>query len=253
MLFSKGYNSKFKAMRRAGEISSRALTVLLRKAQPGVSLRALDKLAEDLIIAEGAQPAFKRVEGYDFTTCINVNSGIVHGIPNEYVLQRGDVVSIDLGAYIDGYNSDQCWTFEVGTQDHTEFLRAGREALMLGISQAVPGNHIGDISHAIETRIKSAGYSVSLDLVGHGVGKELHESPQVPGYGNPGEGPLLRPGMTLAIEVIYAEGAARICESGDGWTLETCDGSLSAVFEHSIGIRSEKPEIFTLFDNPLSC
>ncbi len=253
MLFSKGYAPKFKAMRRAGKISSKALGILLKKAQPGVSLRDLDKLAEELIVAEGAEPAFKRVDGYDYTTCINVNSGIVHGIPNDYVLRSGDIVSIDLGAYIDGYNSDQCWTFEVVTRNHTDFLQAGKEALMLGISQAVPGNHIGDISHAIETRIKSAGYSVSVDLVGHGVGKELHEAPQVPGYGRPGEGPILRPGMTLAIEVIYAEGSTRICESDDGWTLETCDGSLSAVFEHSIGVRSEKPEIFTLFDNSLSC
>jgi methionyl aminopeptidase len=236
---------KFSAMARAGEISSSALKAVLSEVKEGVTLLQLDSIAEEVIVSAGAAPAFKRVEEYPFTTCINVNEGIVHGIPNEYVLKKGDVVSIDLGAYYEGYNSDQCWTMEVGSGKASSFLSAGELALKKAISQAREGNHVGDISHAMQQTIENAGFHVSRDLVGHGIGKNLHEAPQVPCYGNPGTGQKLKVGMCLAIEVIYALGDPSIESLDDGWTLVTTDGGLSAVFEHTVGVTEGDPLVFT--------
>ena len=238
---------KFKSMKEAGEISALALRNELDTIEVGIKLKELDKLAEDIIVSQGAEPGFKRVQDYDYTTCINVNEGIVHGIPTDYALKIGDIVSVDLGAFYNGYNSDQCWTVEVGTNKEDHFLDVGRKALEGAIKQAKPGNRIGDISEAIQKEIESAGFSVSRDLVGHGVGKQLHESPYIPGYTSFGRGRKLSEGMSLAIEVIYQKGNYPIVTGADGWTVETADRSLSAVFEHSIGITSGDPLVFTLF------
>lgn len=238
---------KFEAMRQAGKISSAALQKTLEAVSPGVTLEKLDKIAEDTILSLGATSAFKRVPDYDFTTCINVNEGLVHGLPTDYALRPGDLVSIDLGAYYAGYNSDQCWTVEVETQKESSFLSVGKKALQNAIKNAQVGNKIGDISHAIQETIEAKGYTVSRELIGHGVGKKLHQPPHVPGYGKPRKGPRLSEGMTLAIEVIYQKGDYPIVIARDGWTVETADKSLAAVFEHSVGITKEGPVIFTDF------
>ena len=243
----KRYQKKFENMKKAGEISSSALKKVLDEVKPGVTLSDLDALAEKEILAKGAEPAFKRVSDYDYATCINVNEGLVHGIPNNYALKSGDIVSIDLGAYYNGFNSDQCWTVEVETTEHAEFLEIGRIALKKAIKQARKGNKIGDISNAIQTTIEKKGYSVSRELVGHGVGKTLHESPFVPGFGDIDSGKKLKEGMTLAIEVIYQKGKYPITTAKDGWTVQTADNSLAAVFEHSIGITLDEPLVFTDF------
>ena len=243
----KRYQKKFENMKKAGEISSSALKKVLDEVKPGVTLSDLDALAEKEILAKGAEPAFKRVSDYDYATCINVNEGLVHGIPNNYALKSGDIVSIDLGAYYNGFNSDQCWTVEVETNEHAEFLETGRVALKKAIKQARKGNKIGDISNAIQTTIEKKGYSVSRELVGHGVGKTLHESPFVPGFGDIDSGKKLKEGMTLAIEVIYQKGKYPITTAKDGWTVQTADNSLAAVFEHSIGITLDEPLVFTDF------
>lgn len=238
---------KFEAMEKAGKISSAALREALKEVKVGVTLRTLDKIAEEKICSLGAEPGFKRVPHYDYATCINVNEGLVHGIPTDYELKKGDIVSIDLGAFYEGYNSDQCWTVEVETNDHAEFLEAGKKALNKAIEQAYVGNKIGDISYAIQKEIESHGYSVSRELVGHGVGKTLHEAPFVPCFGTPKNGKTLKEGMTLAIEIIYQKGDYPITETKDGWTIETLDKSISAVFEHSIGVTSSEPVVFTDF------
>ena len=236
---------KFDAMAVAGGISSAALKKALFAVKPGVSLIELDKIAEKEILALGAVPAFKRVNGYKYTTCINVNDGIVHGIPTEYKIKEGDLISIDLGAYYDGYNSDQCETVEVETGRYKDFLQTGKRALERAIEQTVAGNKVGDISYSIQKEVEGAGYNVSRELVGHGVGKKLHEAPFVPCYGKRDRGPSLYDGQTLAIEILYMKGNYGIITDDDGWTIRTSDGSLSAVFEHTIGITSGKPLIFT--------
>jgi methionyl aminopeptidase len=238
---------KFENMKKAGEISASALQKVLEAVKPGITLKDLDLIAEEEILNLGAKPAFKRVPDYDYTTCINVNEGLVHGIPTNYALKPGDVVSIDLGAFYNGYNSDQCWTVEVETNKEEKFLKTGQEALKKAIEQAHLGNRIGDISHAIQETIEKQGYTVSRELVGHGVGKTLHEAPFVPGFGNKNEGKKLKEGMTIAIEVIYQKGEYPITTAKDGWTVQTADQSLAAVFEHSIGITPNGPLVFTDF------
>ncbi|MBD3366102.1 type I methionyl aminopeptidase [candidate division WWE3 bacterium] len=241
------FQKKFEAMRQAGQISALALQKVLEKAAPGVTLQELDELAEEIILSKGAEPGFKRMPGYNYTTCTNVNEGLVHGLPTDYALKEGDLLSVDLGAYYKGYNSDQCWTVEIGTNKHADFLEVGEKTLELAISKAIPGNRVGDISAAIQDSIESAGYTVSRSLVGHGVGKKLHEPPQIPGFKGPNKGKKLKEGMTLAIEVIYQKGDYPIKEADDGWTIETADKSLAAVFEHSIGVTNTKPLVFTDF------
>lgn len=241
------YTKKFSRMSKAGEISSAALKEVLENVAPGVKLEELDKIAEEIIISLGGQPAFKRVSGYDYTTCINVNQGLVHGIPNAYELKRGDIVSVDLGAFYKGYNSDQCWTVEVETREQSDFLFAGKEALQEALNLALPGNRIGEMSFAIQSVIEEAGFSVSRELVGHGIGKKLHCFPHIPCFGSKNSGKVLKEGMTLAIEVIYQKGEYPITTEEDGWNIETEDGSLAAVFEHTVGITPGEPVVFTDF------
>lgn len=238
---------QIKIMQEGGEISAQALQKVLDAVKPGITLAELDKIAEQYILSQGAKPSFKGVDDYEFTTCINVNDGIVHGIPNNYKVKPGDLVSIDLGALYKGFHTDLSYTVEVETKKETEFLETGKRALKLGIEQAVVGNHIGDISNAIQTCVESKGYTVSFDLVGHGVGKNLHEDPYVPGYGKKGKGPELKEGMVLAIEVIYQKGNPAITIDEDGWTIKTLDGSLSGLFESTVAITSEGPIILTQF------
>lgn len=177
-------------MKEGGRISSLALKEVLKHVRVGVTTLELDQIAEKTILKHGALPSFKFVDGYAFTTCININEGIVHGLPNNYAIKRGDLISIDLGAYYGGFHTDLSYTVEVETSYEEKFLSAGKRALERAIEASVVGNKIGDIAHAIQSCIESYGYSVSRDLVGHGIGHELHEAPYVPGYGKKGKGDL---------------------------------------------------------------
>lgn len=230
---------------RAGKIAKGALDAAVAAVHPGVTTLEIDKIAEDYILSHGAKPGFKTVENYEFTTCININEGLVHGLPTSYKLQPGDLVSIDLGAYLEGWHSDLSHTVEVDTSEHKEFLEVGEKALQAGIEQIVIGNRLGDVGYAIQNVIESNGYTVSEDLVGHGLGRELHEDPYVPGYGMPGEGIEIKEGMVLAIEVIYQKGNPEIMVAEDDWTIVTADGSLSALFEHTVAVTKDGPRILT--------
>lgn len=237
--------SDIKVMKEGGVIAAKALQSALYEAKVGVTLRELDAVVERVLQENGATGGFKTVGGYGFSTCINVNEGIVHGIPGGYKIRKGDLVSIDLGAYYRGFHTDLAYTIEVETKNETDFLLTGKKALEAAISQCKDGNHLGDISGTIQETVEKAGYSVSLELVGHGIGLRLHEPPQVPCYGKKGKGVTLREGMVLAIEVIYQKGSPALVLAEDGWTLETEDGSLSALFEHTVAITEKEPEILT--------
>lgn len=232
-------------MREAGKIGALALKTCLDAVKPGITTLELDQLAEKLILEKGAEPGFKKVKDYSFTTCININEGIVHGIPNDYVIKEGDLVSIDLGVYYKGFYSDLASTVEVSTHKEDTFLEVGKKTLSRAISMCVSTKRLGDVSNAIQDGIESAGYSVSRDLVGHGIGKKLHESPQIACYGEKNSGPHLKEGMVLAVEVIYQKGSPKLLIAKDQWTLETRDKSLSGLFEHSVLITKKGPEILT--------
>jgi methionyl aminopeptidase len=232
-------------MRESGKISALALKNVISAVKTGVTLKELDKIAEKTILNAGAKPSFKMVEGYQYTTCLNINAGVVHGIPGSYILKKGDLLSIDLGAFYKGFHSDLSWTLEVESNEEQKFVETGKEALEVAIFNCVVGNHVGDISNAIQTVVERAGYTVSRDLVGHGVGRDLHEDPYVPGYGKKGSGPLLKEGMVLAIEIIYQKGSPKLVLEDDNWTLSTADNSLSGLFEHSVAVTKNGPVVLT--------
>ncbi len=221
----------------------RTLRRVLNKAKPGIRLSQLDKLAESLIEKQKGLPSFKMVPGYKWATCININQGVVHGIPDNYRLKENDVISIDMGMKFGGLNVDEAWTVLVNSEQSTvnsqkikEFLAAGVKALKEAIKVAKAGNRVGHISLAIEKEIKKSGFSPIQALTGHGVGRKLHEEPKIPCYLQEKivVTPLLKPGMTLAIEVIYSKGRPELILKNDDWTLETADGSLAALFEKTV-------------------
>jgi len=218
-----------------------------REIKPGVTTKYLDSFAEKLIRAKSAIPVFIGYRGYRHATCISVNEEIVHGIPGEKVLAEGDIVGVDVGAKINGYCGDTAATFPVGNvaKKATQLLRTTKLALKAGIKQARAGNHLGDISAAIQKVAEENGYSVVRELYGHGIGKDLHEDPLIPNFGRPGEGPKLKPGMVLAIEPMLNIGGWKIKTLADGWTVITQDKSLSCHFEHSILITEKEAEILT--------
>lgn len=230
---------------RAGKIAKQALNKALEVVEPGVKLSEIDKIVDDFIVNKGAKPGFKTVEGYDFATCININEGLVHGVPDDYKLKEGDLVSIDLGVFLDGWHSDLSYTVEVGTNKHKKFLEVGKNALKAGIEAFRTGNTLGDIGNAMQSIVEDTGYSVSRDLVGHGIGKNLHEDPYVPGYGVSGQGPKLKEGMVFAIEVIYQKGDPEMKIIDDDWTIVTKDGSLAGLFEETVVLTKNGPEILT--------
>lgn len=235
-------------MRKSGQISAKALKKAMEAIKIGVSELELDKAAGDEIYRTGGDWSYKTVPGYHWATCVTVNQEVVHGIPKERKIQNGDLVSVDLAAMYKGWHTDNAWTILVGddpTGEKKRFLDVGEEALFLGIKQAVAGKKIGDIGEAIQKKVEGAGYHVVRALVGHGVGREMHEEPEVPGYGKAGTGRVLKEGMTLAIEVIYAAGTSEVVIADDNWTYESEDGSMSAVFEMSIVVGKKKAEILT--------
>lgn len=234
-------------MRDAGRIVAGALAELEKVVCPDVTTGFLDQVAEDYIVKAGAKPAFKGYHGYPGTICSSVNEEVVHGIPGLRKLKSGDTVSIDVGAVINGYNGDAATTLPVGKIDAQiqRLLDTTEQSLYAGITKAVCGNRLTDISHAIQSHAEAGGYSVVRDYVGHGIGRNMHEDPQVPNFGIPSRGPKLKPGMTLAIEPMVNIGTYEVETLSDGWTVVTRDRKRSAHFEHTIAITPQGPEILT--------
>ena len=217
---------------------------------PGIRTIELDKIAEEFIRDHGAIPAFKGYEGFPGSLCISVNDAVVHGIPGNYELRDGDIVSVDCGTILDGYVGDSAYTFTVGevSEEIKLFLQRSKESLYKGIEQAVSGNRIGDIGYAIQSYVEQFGYGVVRELVGHGVGRKLHEDPQVPNYGKRGTGTKLSEGIVIAIEPMITFGKRDIIQERDGWTIKTKDRKPAAHFEHDVAIRNGKAEILSSFE-----
>lgn len=234
---------------RGGAIIGALFRELEARVEPGVSTLALDEVAEDFIRAtDGATPVFKGLYGFPGSLCTSINEEIVHGIPSsERVLREGDIITVDVGVKLSGWCSDSARTFPVGEvePETARLLDVTREALDRAVEAARPGGHVGDIGHAVESVVEGTGFSVIRDLVGHGVGREVHEDPQVPNRGQPGTGPELRPGMVLAIEPMISAGSYRIRTLSDRWTMVTTDGSRSAHFEHTVALTPEGPRVLT--------
>lgn len=240
-------NRELALMREACAISAGALKIAGEAVEPGVTTAEIDKIAYDYIKKNGAEPNFLNYAGYPATACISINDEVIHGIPGNRVIKAGDIVSIDLGAKIHGFNGDNAATFAAGdiSPEAKRLCDTTRESLYIGIEKAVAGGRIGDIGAAIASYCEQRGFSVVRDYVGHGVGKNLHEDPSVPNFGTPGRGVRLIPGMTLAIEPMINYGKAGVKQLSDGWTVKTKDGSLSAHFEHTVAITSDGPVIMT--------
>ena len=241
-------DEEIELMRESNLLVGMTLGEMAKWIAPGITTLKLDKIAEEFIRDHGAQPGFLGYGGFPNTLCISVNEVIVHGIPNSYALREGDIVSIDCGAVKNGFNGDSAYTFCVGevVPEIRQLLKTTKESLYLGIEHAVEGKRIGDIGHAVQTYCEARGYSVVRELCGHGIGKKLHEEPNVPNYGRPGTGPLLKNGMCIAIEPMINAGGHEVKVLSDRWTTVTADGSLSAHFEHTIAITSDGPVIMTL-------
>lgn len=234
-------------MRTANRIVARLHEHLKKEVRPGITTGELDKIAEAFIAQSGATPTFKGYMGYPACICASVNNEVVHAIPGARVLKEGDIISLDAGVKYNGFCGDATITVPVGkiSDEAAKLVRVTAEALDIGIAKAVPGNRIGDISHAIQTYVESNGYSVVRDFVGHGIGREMHEEPQVPHFGRPGTGPLLQEGMVIAIEPMVNMGSYKLKILPDGWTAITADGSLSAQFEHSVAITANGPDVLS--------
>ena len=236
------------AMRQACKITAAARALAGEMVRPGVSTREIDKAVHDFIVAQGAKPSFLGYHGFPASTCISVNSTVVHGIPNGYVLKDGDIVTVDVGAYYKGFHGDCAATYPCGTvsAEAEKLIAVTKQSFFEGIRFATRGHRVSDISHAIQTYVESNGFSVVRAFVGHGVGAQLHEDPEVPNYGAPGRGPRLLPGMTLAIEPMVNVGTYEVRVLKDGWTTVTADGKLSAQYENTVLITDGEPEILTV-------
>ena len=238
-------------MREAGRISANALKLAGEAVEPGVSTLEIDTIVRKYIEKEGAIPSFLGYGGFPASACISVNDVVIHGIPSKKcILKEGDIVSVDVGAFIDGFHGDNAYTFPCGkiSAEAQALLKATEESLYEGIKAAVAGNRIGDIGHAVQKYVEDRSYSVVRDFVGHGVGAKLHEDPAVPNYGTPGRGVRLMPGMTIAIEPMITAGDYKVKVLDDDWTTITVDGSLAAHFEHTVAITPDGPKILTIPD-----
>ena len=234
-------------MARAGRIVADALALVGEHVRPGVTTAELDERAEEFVRGQGGVPTFKGYRGYPAATCLSPNSMIVHGIPGAFELREGDILSADIGVTLDGFVADSAYTFAVGeiSPDTERLLETCQAALAAGIEQCQAGNRLSDISHAVQQVTEAAGFSVVRSLVGHGVGRAMHEDPQIPNYGQPGRGPMLAAGMTLAIEPMINAGGPDIVVHDDEWSISTADGSLSAHFEHTVAVTEAGPRILT--------
>ena len=229
---------------------SKALGEISKLIKPGVTTRELDKRAEEFIRDHGAVPGFLGYGGFPNTLCTSVNDAIVHGIPSDTPLEEGDIISIDCGTKMDGYFGDSAYTFKVGEVESevSQLLKVTKESLFKGIEKAVAGNRVGDISHAIQVHAESAGYSVVREMVGHGLGQNMHESPEIPNYGKQGRGSKLKEGLVICIEPMINLGTRSITQDADGWTIRTMDKKPSAHFELAIAIKNGKADILSTFD-----
>ncbi len=234
-------------MAHAGRVVAETHDLLGEMMRPGVTTAELDERAEEYIRSRGGVPTFLGYRGFPGSICVSPNDMVVHGIPGGYTLKDGDILAVDIGVTLDGFVADAAFTHPVGevTPEATRLLEVGQEALAAGVSQARPGNRLSDISHAVQSVTEAAGYSVIRSLVGHGVGRSMHEDPQIPNFGEPGRGPLLQPGMTLAIEPMINAGGPEVYLHDDQWSISTEDGSLSCHFEHTVAVTESGPRILT--------
>lgn len=241
-------NKEIDLMRSAGKIVAETLLLIEEKVRPGITTAELDRIAEEFITKHGAKPSFKGLYGFPASLCISVNEQVVHGIPGGYVLKDGDIVSVDCGAKINGFHGDAARTFGVGniTKEAERLINVTEESFFKGIEYAKVGNRLTDISHEIQNCVEAAGFSVVRDFVGHGIGRVVHEDPDIPNYGRPGRGPKLVEGMALAIEPMVNVGNYKVKTLSNDWTVVTSDGSLSAHYENTIVILPDGPEILTL-------
>jgi methionyl aminopeptidase len=234
-------------MAAAGLVLARCHEILRRKARPGVTTAEIDATAEKFIRSQGGEPAFKGYRGFPGSICASPNSMVVHGIPAPYELHRGDILSIDIGVILDGWVADAAITHPIGnvTPIAQRLLASTRAALFDAVDQCRPGNRLGDVSHAVETRVEADGFAVIRSLVGHGIGRDMHEDPQIPNFGEPGTGPELEEGMVLAIEPMVNVGTHHVRMGSDNWAVYSQDGSLAAHFEHTVAITADGPRILT--------
>lgn len=242
-------------LRAANQLVSKTHAELAKAIRPGVTTAELDRLAEEFIRDHGAIPTFKGFPNpyggpFPASICASVNDEVVHGIPNDKPLKEGDIVSIDCGTLLDGFNGDSCYTFCVGevSDEVKQLLKVTKESLYLGIEAAIAGKRIGDIGHAVQAHCEAHGYGVVREFVGHGIGKEMHEDPQVPNYGRQGNGSLIKNGLCLAIEPMITLGSPKIGMMPDRWTIKTLDGKCAAHFEHTVAVHHGKAEILSSFD-----
>ncbi|MFA7709619.1 MAG: type I methionyl aminopeptidase [Candidatus Neomarinimicrobiota bacterium] len=240
-------SEEIEKIRESGRIVYETIMLVGREIRPGITTRRLDRLADEFIRSQGGRSAFKGYRGFPGSICTSINEQVVHGIPSDRVLESGEIISIDVGVRKNGYVGDAARTFAVGTvaDDRLRLMRVTEESLNKGIAQARPGNHLSDIGHAIQVYVERFGYGVVRELVGHGVGRELHEPPEIPNYGEPGRGPVLKVGMCLAIEPMITMGTYEVRLLRDGWTVVTEDRLPSAHYEHTIAIGPDGPQILT--------
>jgi methionyl aminopeptidase len=239
--------AEIEGMARAGELVAETIALVGEHIQPGVTTGELDRIGEEFIREHGGVPTSKGYRGFPAALCISPNSMVVHGIPGRYEVREGDLISVDVGITLDGLIADSAYTLGVGEIDAEaqRLLEVCEEARDAGIAQARAGNHVGDISHAVQSVVEGAGFSVVRSLVGHGVGRSYHEDPQVPNFGEPGRGPLLQPGMTIAIEPMITAGGSDVYLHDDEWSISTTDDSLAAHFEHTVAVTENGPRILT--------
>jgi methionyl aminopeptidase len=239
--------AEIEAMAAAGAIHTKALELLSRKVRPGVTTLELDQAAEKFIRSQGAEPSFKGYRGFTGSICASPNHMVVHGIPGPLKLQRGDIISVDVGVTKDGWVADGAITFPVGDVSPvaSKLLEVTRESLFKAVDECQVGNHLGDIGHAVQQHVEAAGFSIVRSLVGHGIGRSMHEDPQIPNYGTPGRGPVLEEGMVLAIEPMTTAGRHAVRMGDDGWSIFSQDGSLTAHFEFTVAITADGPRILT--------
>lgn len=236
-------------IRISGDVLGRAHAEVAKLIKPGVTTRELDKVAEEFIRDNNGVPSFKGYGGFPGTLCVSPNDQVVHGMPNDDELKEGDILSVDCGVFMNGFHSDSAYTYAIGEVDQTvlDLLQHTKESLYKGIEKAIVGKRMGDLSSAVQDYVQDKGYTVVRELVGHGVGKNLHEKPEVPNYGKPGRGPLLREGLVIAIEPMINLGKRNIIHENDGWTIRTADRKPSAHFEHTVAIGKDKAEVLTTF------
>ncbi|HPT83311.1 MAG TPA: type I methionyl aminopeptidase [Limnochordia bacterium] len=237
------------AMRRAGRVVAQAHALVRELVKPGITTWELNEAVEEFLLKQNAVPAFKGYQGYPASICASVNEVVVHGIPSkQVVLEEGSIVSIDIGAFVDGFCGDSAWTYPVGkiAPEIQKLLTVAEQALFLGIEQARVGNRLSDISHAVQSHVEAHGFSVVRDYVGHGIGRQMHEAPQIPNFGPPGRGPRLKSGITLAIEPMVNMGGYQVEVLADNWTVVTRDKCWSAHFEHTVAVTDEGPVILTV-------